>query len=122
MTYYQGDDINFSIDIKQVAGTDISDWSYFPSVVVYLYTHQSHIVKFKNGINDGYESLVLNNDATTYSGKLTPEHTRLMKGALKMSMRVQDEAGDVSTKEIETGIRIADTPIKYEQHEQGRSI
>ena len=120
MTYYQGDNINFSIDIKQVAGTD-TDWSYFPSVVVYLYTHQSYIAKFRNGTNAGYESLVLNNDATTYSGKLTPEQTRNMKGALKMSMRVTDEAGDISTKEIETGIRIAETPIKYEQH-GGRSI
>jgi hypothetical protein len=41
----------------------------------------------------------------------------MMKGALKMSMRVTDKAGDISTKEIETGIRIAETPIKYEQHE-----
>lgn len=122
MTYYQGDDINFSIDIKQVAGNDTTDWSFFPSVVVYLYTHQSYIVKFKNRTNAGYESLELNNDATTYSGKLTPEQTRNMKGALKMSMRVTDEAGDISTKEIETGIRIAETPIKYEQHEQSRSI
>jgi hypothetical protein len=122
MTYYQGDDINFSIDIKQVAGTDISDWSFFPSVVVYLYTHQSYIAKFRNGTHEGYGSLVLNNDATTYSGKLTPEQTRNMKGALKMSMRVTDEAGDISTKEIETGIRIAETPIKYEQYEQSRSI
>lgn len=121
MTYYQGDDINFSIDIKQVAGTDISDWSYFPSVVVYLYTHQSYIVKFKNGTTDRYEPMVLDNDAITYSGKLTPDHTRMMKGPLKMSMRVTDEAGDISTKEIETGIRIAETPIKYEQH-GGRSI
>lgn len=122
MTYYQGDDINFSIDIKQVAGTDISDWSFFPSVVVYLYTHQSYIVKFKNGNNEGYESLRLSNDATTYSGRLKPEHTRLMKGALKMSIRVQEETGDISTKEIETGIRITETPIKYEQYEQSRSI
>lgn len=114
MTYYQGDDINFSIDIKQVAGNDITDWSYFPSVVVYLYTHQSYIVKFKNRTNEGYESLVLNNDATTYSGKLTPKQTRKMKGALRMSMRVQDESQDISTIEIETGIRIAETPIKYE--------
>jgi hypothetical protein len=122
MTYYQGDDINFSIDIKQVAGTDISDWSFFPSVVVYLYTHQSYIVKFKNGNNEGYESMVLSNEAATYSSKLKPEQTRMMKGPLKMIIRVQDEQGDISTKEIETGIRIAETPIKYEQHEQSRSI
>jgi hypothetical protein len=114
MTYYQGDDINFSIDIKQVAGNDITDWSFFPSVVVYLYTHQSHIVKFKNGTNEAYESLVLNKDATTYSGKLTRNKTRLMKGALKMSLRVTDESMNTSTKEIDTGIRIAETPIKYE--------
>lgn len=117
MTYYQGDDINFSIDIKQVAGTD-TDWSYFPSVVVYLYTHQSYIVKFKNRINEGYQLLELNKDETTYTGKLAPEQTRMMKGALKMIMRVTDETGDISTKEIETGIRIAETPIKYEQYEQ----
>lgn len=114
MTYYQGDDINFSININQVAGNDITDWSFFPSVVVYLYTHQSYIAKFKNGANEGYESMVLNNDATTYSGKLTPEQTRKMKGALRMSMRVTDEAGNISTKDIDTGIRIAETPIKYE--------
>jgi hypothetical protein len=114
MTYYQGDDINFSIDIKQVAGTDISDWSFFPSVVVYLYTHHSYIAKFRNGTHEGYGSLVLNNDATTYSGKLTPDQTRNMKGALKMSIRVQDENDNVSTKDIETGHRIVETPIKYE--------
>lgn len=114
MTYYQGDDINFSIDIKQVAGTDASDWSYFPSVVVYLYTHQSYIAKFKNGTHAGYESMVLNNDATTYSGKLTPEQTRNMKGALKMSIRVTHESGDTSTRDIETGHRVVETPIKYE--------
>lgn len=113
MTYYQGDDINFSIDIKQVAGTD-SDWSLFPSVVVYFYTHKSYIAKFKNGTQDGYESLELDNDSTTYSGKLTSEHTQKMRGPLKMSIRVTDESGDILTKEINTGIRIVETPIKYE--------
>lgn len=114
MTYYQGDDINFSIDIKQVAGTDASDWSYFPSVVVYLYTQQSYIAKFRNGTHEGYESLRLDSDAITYSGKLTPDHTRMMKGALKMSIRVTHESGDISTRDIETGHRIVETPIKYE--------
>lgn len=113
MTYYQGDDINFSLDIKQVAGTD-TDWSYFPSVVVYLYTHQSYIAKFNNTEAEGYAKIQLSADKKTYTGKLSPDQTRMMSGPLKMSIRVIDESNDVSTKDINTGIRIAPTPIKYE--------
>jgi hypothetical protein len=116
MKYYQGDDINFSIDIKQVAGSG-TDWSFFPSVVVYLYTHLSYIVKFKKEAQEGYERLQVSKDLMTFTGKLTPDQTRKMKGALKMSIRVVDEDGDTSTKDIDTGIRIAETPIKYEQYE-----
>lgn len=114
MTYYQGDDINFSIDINQVSRNEATDWTLFPSVVVYLYTHKSFIAKFKNGTHDGYTSLVLNSTGTTYTCKLTSDQTRLMKGALKMSLRVEDNTGDTSTEDIDTGIRIAETPIKYE--------
>lgn len=115
MRYYQGDDINFSIDIRQVAGSDGADWSFFPSVVVYLCTHKSYLAKFKNGsTTTGYAKLILSADSKTYSGKLTSEQTRLMKGALRMSIRVKDESNDVSTKDITTGIYIAETPIKHE--------
>lgn len=113
MIYYQGDDIHFSIDIKQVAGKD-TDWSNFTSVVVYLYTHQSYIVKFKNSYDKTYQLLAINKDKTTFIGKLTPEQTRMMKGALKMSIRAIDNLDNVSTKDINTGIRILPTPIKYE--------
>lgn len=114
MTYYQGDDINFSIDIKQVANSSATDWSYFPSVVVYLYTHTSHIAKFKNTEDSGYVKMELNGDSSKYHARLTPEQTRLMEGALRMSIRVTDGGGDVSTKDLYTGIQIVSTPIKYE--------
>ena len=117
MRYYQGDDINFSIDIKQVASNDVADWSNFPSVVVYLYTHKSYIAKFKVGKQaqgTGYEELKVSTDQKTISGRLAPEKTRLMQGPLRMSIRVKDASNDVSTKDFETKIRIEPTPIKHE--------
>jgi hypothetical protein len=114
MRYYQGDEIKFSIGINQVTNTDGINWSRFPSVVIYLYTHQSYIVKFKNGEMTGYKPITLNEDQTIYSGKLTPDQTRNMLGEIKMSIRIKDEDGSISTTNVNTGIRIVDTPIKYE--------
>ena len=115
MIYYQGDDINFSIDIKQVIDGETQSWSAYKSVIVYLYTHSFNIAKFKNAKEAGYTELVLSSDNTKYHAKLAPDQTRTMVGALMMSIRLIDQNGDVSTKDSYTGIKIVPTPIKHEQ-------
>lgn len=115
MRYYQGDDIKFAIDINQLSSSDIQDWTAFRSVIVYFYTSESYMAKFKNAQEDGYGMLTLSEDNKTYSGTLTQEHTIAMLGSMYMSIRVVDQEGNITTKGITTGISILPTPIKYEK-------
>ena len=115
MTYYQGDDIEFSIDIKQFAAGDIEDWSAFPYLYVYFYTHPSYIAKFDRYGAEGYTKLTLSNDLKTYSGEISHEQTLQMQGVLRMDVRVVDENDSISTRSIDTGIRILPTPLKHEK-------
>lgn len=114
MRYYQGDDIDFSIDIKQFAG-DTEDWNAYPFVYVYFYTHPSFIAKFDNRGAEGYTMLTLSEDWKTCSGEIKHEQTLQMRGALRMDVRVVDEKNNISTRSIDTGIRILPTPLKHEK-------
>jgi hypothetical protein len=115
MRYYQGDEIDFSIDIKQFAAGDMEDWTSFPFLYVYFYTHPSFIAKFDKYGKEGYTRLTLSDDMKTYSGEITHEQTLQMKGALRMDVRVVDESANISTRSIDTGIRILETPLKHEK-------
>ena len=117
MRYYQGDDIDFSIDIKQIAANDIQDWTFFPKVVVYFYTHPSYIAKFDREGKNGYVKMNLSSDYKKYSGEITHDQTLKMIGPLHMDIRVFDERNNISTKSIDTGIRIMQTPLKEENYE-----
>ncbi len=113
MIRYQGESIDFSIEIGQIQSTE--DWSQFAGVVVYLYTQTSYIVKFKNTAEDGYNTITLSDDKKYYTGILASNDTKQMSGALQMDMYVYSSDGSYkSIKSITTGIEILYTPIKQE--------
>lgn len=115
MIYYQGDNIKFNIGIKQISSSDEEDWSAFRSIIVYFWTDQSFVAKFKNDQEHGYETLTLSEDKKTISGTIPSEHTISMVGSMRMSIRVIDNNGDIKTKDIPTRITIVSTPIKHEK-------
>lgn len=114
MTHYQGEDIEFSMELAAIASTDVQKWTEFDSVVVYLYTHTSHIAKFTNTERTGYGSLTLSEDEKTYYGVLSGVDTSKMCGALYMDIYAVSLSGVKSIKKTATGVKIEYTPIKAE--------
>lgn len=115
MIRYQGESIDFSLEIEQIQPTDAKDWSLFAGVVIYLYTQTSYIAKFKNTPKDGYDTITLSNDKKFYTGTLTSNDTKQMSGALLMDIYVYSSNGSYKCiKSVTTGIEILYTPIKQE--------
>ena len=115
MIRYQGESIDFSIEIEQIQPTDAQDWSQFAGVVVYLYTQTSYIAKFNSTATTGYGTITLNNDKKFYTGRLSAQDTKQMSGALLMDIYVYSSNGSYKCiKSVTTGIEILYTPIKQE--------
>ncbi len=115
MIRYQGESIDFSIEIEQIQPTDAQDWSQFAGVVVYLYTQTSYIAKFNSTTKDGYGTITLINDKKFYIGILTSNDTKQMSGALLLDIYVYSSDGSYKCiKSVTTGIEIRYTPIKQE--------
>lgn len=115
MIRYQGESIDFSIEMEKLKPTDVEDWSQFASVVVYLYTQTSYLVKFSNKTMSGYEKLTMSTDKKAYTGRLSSKDTKLMSGALTLDIFVCNNYGLYkSIKSVPTGIQIIYTPIKNE--------
>lgn len=115
MIRYQGESIDFSIEIEKIQSTDVQDWSVFTDVVVYLYTQTSYIAKFKNTPKDGYDTITLSNNKKFYTGILSSQDTKPMSGALLLDIYVYSSDGSYKCiKSVTTGIEIRYTPIKQE--------
>lgn len=115
MIRYQGDNIDFSIEIEQRTPADVKDWSSFTDVAVYLYTSGSRITKFTNSTTSGYGLITLSDDKKRYVGRLLSDDTKLMLGALQMEIYLRDATGSYKRiRALTTGIEIRNSKIKTE--------
>lgn len=115
MTHYQGEDIEFQIKLKSVTANELQNLSQVKRMVVYFYTHTSHIAKFSTRAADGYQTLTKGADNKSVTGCITSPDTKLMNGALVMDVYIEPMTGGIEQIQRRyTGIQILPTPIKEE--------
>lgn len=115
MIRYQGENIDFSLEIEKLTGAQVKNWSPFAGVVVYFYTHTSFIAKFNSVTTDGYGKITLSSDKKTYTGWLLSDDTKQMSGALLLDIYVYNSTGVYKCiKSLTTGVQILYAPIKQE--------
>ena len=123
MIRYQGESIDFSIEI------DKERWSDYTKVVAYLYTHTSRIAKFLYE-NTSTLSVAAEIDTVAQAdssylklsvqydrflqGTIPAEYTKTMEGALLLDVIGYKSDKSYHIKARTTGIQINYTPIKQE--------
>lgn len=124
MDVAQASDLGFRVELDPIEGdeTQITDFSQLANVIIYAYTDK-RISKFSKEAKGGYHPLTVVN-ATTLTGSIPGEETKLMEGALKLDIYcTQDIPGAVAPADLvediiqaglNTGIRIIKAPIKIE--------
>ena len=114
---YQGEDIEYSLTI--MTSETLSDMA---RIVVYLYTHQSNVVKFEwkaqGQTTTGYTAMTVDSQAPTKKliATLTAANTKLMEGSLLCNVYCQ-RTGKAALQSIcaaDTGIRIMCNLVKTE--------
>lgn len=114
MIRYQGEDIQFSVELNTLAEDSVSSWGEFSSVIVYLYTNESHIVKFRTDASDGYNILSTDGENKILYGTLAKDDTIVMGGALYFDILAKYSSGIVNIKHVATGVTINHAAIKQE--------
>lgn len=116
MIRYQGESINFALEIEKILPTDVSDWSLFTSVIVYFYTHENYIVKFNTAGGAGIDGiLTLESRKEKYTGVLEAEYTKQMYGPLYMDIYLyKADENYKCIRKVNTGVNIKYAPIKQE--------
>lgn len=114
MVHYQGEDIEFALNLTHLTQSDMQAWTDAQRVVAYFYTHTNHIAKFSSLNEDGYNQLVASSNVQ-FTGCIKSEDTRVMSGALYLDIYIMPRVGDVEQiRRVATGITIESTPIKQE--------
>jgi hypothetical protein len=114
MTHYQGEDIEFSLSVKQVSGGDLASWNDVERLCIYMYTHTNKIAKFSSKSETGYIQLVKSSN-TMMTGVIPSEYTKVMEGALLCDVYIMPKKGSVEQiQRVKTGINIEYTPISAE--------
>lgn len=114
MTFYQGEDIEFSLSLKDIAENSLKSWDDVARFVVYFYTHTNHIAKFSTLVEEGYIQLVKSSN-TQVVGVIPSEYTRTMNGTLRCDVYALPKNGSVDKiTTANTGITILQTPISIE--------
>lgn len=114
MTRYQGEDIEFALNLKQVTQQDMPTWNDASRVVAYFYTHTNHIVKFSSLNESGYTRMAKPSN-TMLTGCIKSADTKVMEGTLYCDVYIMPRVGSVEQiRRVNTGITIESTPIKQE--------
>lgn len=118
MNKYQGEDIEFAVKLTHESDNDLKSFDECKRVVVYAYTHESHIVKFSNVKTDvttgGYKPLVKSGDKQ-FVAIIPSADTKIMSGNLMIDVYIEPKVGNVEQiRSVQTGIQICFTPIKAE--------
>lgn len=111
MIKYQGEKIDFGLIVEPKSETDIQSWENITDIILYMYTNNSYIVKFRYPETSGYAPLSISNDKKIISGVLSSENTSKMVGQLYLEMLIQDHT---SIEKYNTGMIIQPTNIKHE--------
>lgn len=114
MIRYQGEDIQFSVELDTLAENSVSSWGEFSSVIVYLYTSENNIVKFRTDSSDGYNTLSPDAENKVLYGTLSKDETKIMEGALYFDILAKSTSNIVNIKHIATGVNIKHAAIKQE--------
>ena len=113
MIRYQGEDLDFTIELNPKDANDIQSFRYCGYVFVYFYTSTSYIAKFTESNKSGYKSLNISVDGTVLSGTIPGADTAKMNGALYVDVLIGDEERvKHKIQSVLTGIEIKYTPIK----------
>jgi len=109
MIKYQGDDIEFLLEIDNSIDGGITSFNQLSKIKIACRSCGSKVVKYAYPHEDGYNDLSVT-ESQVY-GILNSEDTRLMSGDLIMTVgtEISSEDGDGtknSTKEFKTGITI----------------
>lgn len=114
MTHYQGEDIEFAVSLTNLGVNDMQRWQDASRIVVYFYTHESHIAKFSNVTEEGYHQLTLVSD-TRLTGVIPSSDTKVFEGPLICDVYICPLKGDKEQiRRVNTGISVLYTPIKNE--------
>lgn len=113
MIHYQGEDIDFTIELNKLNG-DVQSFKEFSSIIVYFYTHTSYISKFAYPTKTNYTTLTINADSTIISGVINKKDTKKMLGALQMDILLEKQGEYSCIKNVVTGVQILQTQIKQE--------
>ena len=114
MRHYQGEDIEFAITLNKLGVNDMQSWNEASRIVVYFYTHTSHIAKFSNEIETGYRQLTQVSE-TQLTAIIPSADTKVFEGPLICDVYIHPKKGDVEQiRRVSTGITIEYTPIKEE--------
>lgn len=115
MIRYQGEDIDFTIELEKLKSGDIQSFEEFSSIIVYFYTNASYIAKFANPAKSGYSALTINTNGNILSGVIGKIDTKKMLGALYMDILLISNNGQHNNiKNIVTGVQILHAQIKQE--------
>lgn len=114
MTRYQGEDIEFALNLTHLDVTEMQTWSQASRVVAYFYTDTNHIVKFSSKNESGYTKMTPSS-STQFTGCIKSEDTKVMRGAMYCDVYVKLAQGGLDKiQRVSTGIVIEPTPIKQE--------
>lgn len=114
MTHYQGEDIEFALNLTHIDVNDMQSWTDAQRIVAYFYTHTNHIAKFSSLNESGYGNLVASS-STQLTGVIRSADTRVMSGELFVDIYIHPAHGDIEQiRRVSTGINIVSTPIKQE--------
>ena len=106
MEKFQGEDIDFKLIYKKGEDFNVSDWSKFQEVIVFMYTDGCVIVRFSTITKSGYEKLNLS-DSITLSGNIKSDYTKILapgvvtieiKAILNDSMSIERKATGIVLK------------------------
>lgn len=114
MNHYQGESLDFRLELKPTAGdgSQITDYSQLSNVILYFYT-DNHIVKFSKIHKAGYGDMALTG-GTILTGTIPSTDTNLMYGALKVDILCVDDSEKIIEAGRLTGISIFKSKIKGE--------
>lgn len=118
MIRYQGESIDFSIEIE----SEVKRWSDYTKVIVYFYTHTSKIAKFlykktsQNTDTSDTDYLPLTVQYNRFlKGTITPEYSKVMNGALLFDIIAYNkDTEEFRIKERITEVQVLYAPIKEE--------
>jgi len=119
MIRYQGEDIEFSIELEQINEGDIENFNAFKRIVLYAYTDECFIAKFSTAVPNPLPNNIIIQSPKLITGVINSADTMKMRGNLFIDIMFESisSVGDLnenSIKRINTGVQILKTPIKNE--------